>query len=387
MDNFLFNKLIRIRRNLHENPELGYNEIETSNIVKNELKTLNVSFKDGVAKTGVVAEITRGRKGKCVAIRADMDALPIFEDNDLDFKSKKPGVMHACGHDLHTSILIGVVNLLDDKDFNGKIKFIFQPSEEGVNGDNENKSGGQRIVEEGILDDCDYAIALHVHPLLPVGVLGYTIGQSLACSNSFKISITGKAGHAGAAPHLSNDAILIATDLVQNLHTIVSRNVPPIQPSVVSITKINGGTAPNVICDYVEIVGTVRSLDLDNYYRIIARMEEIVKGFSLLYSCKIDFHIGQFYPSLLNDSDVHLKVKKCAQDLFGEDSLFQLEPMLGGEDFAFYSRKIPSMFYWLGAKLDNCESFFLHHPKVQFDESCMKYGAKFLSDAALELLK
>lgn len=380
-------ELIAVRRKIHQNPELGYQEIETAKFICSKLDELGIPYQYGVAKTGIVAEIEKGSgDGKCIALRADMDALPMSEETNLVFASTKKGVMHACGHDIHTTVLLGAIMELQESDFNGKIKFVFQPSEEGTNGDVEKKSGGQRVVEEGVIDDVDYALGLHVHPLLEVGKLSYVLGNALACANHLRITVFGKSGHAGAAPHLANDAIVTATALVQNLHTIISRNIDPTQTGVLSITKINGGVVHNVIADKVEIEGTVRALDINNYNLIMKRIESIVEGVATAYDTKIDVSVDLFYPSVINSSIVHQELKDTAEQVFPQ-GLVELPPVMAGEDFAFFSRKVPSMFYFLGARDNNSdEHYFLHHPKVVFDEDCIEYGVEFMKNAALKLL-
>jgi len=385
MEQSSIDELIEFRRRLHQYPELGYQEFNTSKLLCKKLDELNISYKANLAKTGVIAEIEKG-EGKCVALRADMDALPIQEETNLEFASKSKGLMHACGHDIHTTMLLGAVKELKEKDFQGKIKFIFQPSEEGVNGDIEKKSGGQRIVELGVLDDVDYALALHLHPLLEVGKLNYALGNALACTSNFAIEVLGKAGHAGGAYHLAVDSVLIASTLVQNLHTIISRNIEPTKTGVLSVTMINGGEAPNIIADKVVLRGTIRALEIEVYNEIVKRMESIAQGVAKSFGAEINLSIDSFYPSLVNNAEVHQKLGNVAKEVFEEGAIASA-PFLGGEDFAFYSRKVPSMFYFLGAK-DNLgeESYFLHHPKVVFNEDCIKYGVDFLSKSALKLI-
>jgi len=381
----ILKELIEIRRHLHQTPELGYDEYNTSEYICKQLDKIGVKYRKGIAKTGVIAELDKG-SGSCVALRADMDALPVQEETNLEFASINPGIMHACGHDLHITMLLGACRILKDTDFTGKIKFIFQPSEEGVNGDPENKSGGQHIVESGVLNDVSFALALHVHPDMAAGTLGYTQETALAYVNDFRINVHGKAGHAGAAPHLSTDAILIACNLVQNLHTIVSRNISPTKAAVVSVTKINGGNAPNIIADLVEITGTVRSLDLKDYNIIMDRFSAIIEGVSKAFGARIELKTAQFYPSLINDSEIINILIPVAQEVFSGGFL-KIDPLLGGEDFAFYSRKVPSAFFFIGAKDVKDPPNFLHHPKVKFNEDCLPLGAEFLAKAALKLIK
>lgn len=385
MENYNLNHLIELRREIHRNPELGYNEVQTAKLIMKELDWLGIAYVSGAAGTGVVAEIKKG-KGKCVVLRADMDALPIEEEADVDFKSENKGIMHACGHDIHTTMLLGACAYLKDLDFNGTLRFIFQPSEESVINDHENKSGGQRIIEEGFLDNVDYVIALHVYSLLDVGTLAFIPGQALACTSTFTIEVKGKAGHAGAAPHLAIDAVLIASDLIQSLHHIVSRNISPTQPGVISITKIHGGIASNIIADKVLLGGTIRSLDLDNFNIMIGRMKKIIAGVALSYETEIDLKFELFYPSLLNNMELNNQLKPIANQIFKPFGLIEMEPSLGGEDFAFYSRKVPSVFYFIGARDNKEPVYFLHDSKVVLNEDCIALGVEFLAKSALHLL-
>ena len=395
MDKVLHNKLILIRRQIHANPEIGYQEFETANLICKELDVLKIPYKKNIAKTGVVASLKKG-EGPCIALRADMDALPIKEENNLSYKSVKKTknsngieipLMHACGHDMHTTMLLGAAALLKNADFKGTVKFIFQPSEEDVYDDPEKKSGGQRIVESGELNDVKAALALHVHPLLPVGKLAFKLGQALACANFFKIEIIGKMAHAAVAPHLGIDAILISSHIIQSVSSIVSKYIPPHEPTVISFTKINGGIAPNVIADKVILEGTVRALDLSTFNQVLERIEKIIEGARISFGCEIKIEYNLNYPSLLNDKNIHNSLSEVLNTVFGKENIFPVEAILGSEDFAFYSRKVPSMFYFLGAKDVSENSYFLHDSKVIFNEECIPFGSKLLCDGALELLK
>ncbi len=377
--------LIQFRRQLHQYPELGYNEFNTARSIRQKLDILKIPYESGIAKTGIVAELSKGN-GKCIALRADMDALPIQEETNLEFASKNKGIMHACGHDVHTTMLLGAAMKLKDSDFSGRIKFIFQPSEEGANGDAEKKSGGQRIVESGILKDVDYALGLHVNPLLEVGALSFAPGNAFAYTSNIAITILGKAGHAGAAPHLSVDAILIAGVLIQNLNTIVSRNISPTKSGVVSITMINGGNAPNVIAGSVKMRGTIRSLELPDYDLLVERISQIIKGVSESFNAKIEFTIDSFYPGVVNNPNVNDALEQTANEIFSK-GLIETEPVLAGEDFGFYSRAVPSMFYFIGARDVAEPCYFLHHPKVIVNEDCIPLGINFLAKSALKLLE
>jgi amidohydrolase len=395
MESQLFDKLVKIRRQIHANPEIGYQEFETSKLICSELDKLGIPFKKEIAKTGVVATLKKG-EGPAIVLRADMDALPIKEENTLSFKSEKKmkgheGVevplMHACGHDLHTTMLLGSAALLKEKDFKGTVKFVFQPSEEDVYDDPEKKSGGQRIVESGELDNVNAALGLHVHPLLPVGKVAYKLGQALACANFFKIEIIGKMAHAAVAPHLGIDAVLISSHLIQSITAITQKYVAPHEPIVVSFTKINGGIAPNVIADRVVLEGTVRALDLKTYNTVLERMNKIIEGTAILFDAGIKIEYSLNYPSLLNDENVHRQVSPALAGIFGTENVMPIEAILGSEDFAFYSRKVPSMFYFLGAQDTAEQCYFLHNSKVVFNEACIPFGSKLLSEGALHLLK
>src|SRR5258706_5890148 len=384
MNKDLSEHLIPLRLQLHQFPELGYQEHKTAKLISSELASLGIDHKSGIAKTGVVATLKKGT-GPCVVLRADMDALPMQEETGLPFSSKLDRVMHACGHDVHTAMLLGAASLLHKKDFTGTLKLVFQPSEEGTNNDPENKSGGQRIMESGELDGASAALALHVHPLMEVGTIGFTPGQAMAANSCFKMVIHGKSGHA-AFPHLGIDAILVATNLIQSAQAIVSRYTSPIEPVVLSFTKIEGGVAQNVIAEKVYLEGTIRAFDLRSMERVIERLNQMIAGASASFSAQITLEFNLRYPSLLNDPAIHSKIGNSLNAVFGNKNVIPIDPMLASEDFAFYSRKIPSMFYFLGAKSTTSDPFFLHHPKMQVNEECIAPGVTFLSEAALELV-
>ncbi len=378
--------LIKIRRDLHQIPEIGYQEHQTSEYIKNKLDEWGVTYQSGLAKgTGILAEIKKG-EGKCVLLRADIDALPMQEITGLEFSSKNDGVMHACGHDMHATMLLGAIMQLKDADFHGTVKCIFQPSEEGTNGDEDKKSGGQRIVEEGVLDGVDFALGLHVNPIAPAGMLSYTAGAALANAANFTIEIFGVSSHAGAAPHFAKDVVVAGSALVQNLQSIVSRNIAPLESGVVSVSTFHAGTAPNVIADYAKLTGTIRAMTDENFELIRKRVDQMINGISAAYEVEIKFTQDSYYPSVHNDDEVYKKLIPVAEQVFPM-GLHAIPPTLGAEDFAFYSRKVPSMFYFIGAMSEQKGAYFLHHPKVIFNEDCMMPGSDFLAKSALELLR
>ncbi len=382
----LTDRLTRIRRDLHRIPEIGYKEHETSAYIASRLDELGVPYQKGLAhSTGILAEIKKG-EGKCVLLRADIDALPMQEISGLEFSSKNDGVMHACGHDMHATMLLGAIIHLQNAEFSGTVKCVFQPSEEGTNGDAEKKSGGQRMVEEGVLDDVDFALALHVNPLAPVGMVNYSPGDALANAANFTIEIFGISSHAGAAPQFAKDVVVAGSALVQSLQSIVSRNIAPFDSGVVSISSFHAGTAPNVIADHAVLTGTLRAMTDQNFELIKKRVQQIIQGISNAYDVEIKLTLDSYYPSVNNEAEVHEKLAPVAQQIFPM-GLHAIPPTLGAEDFAFYSRKVPSMFYFIGAMSDQKGAYFLHHPKVIFNEDCMILGSEFLAKSALELLK
>jgi amidohydrolase len=387
-DKQLLQQLITIRRQLHQYPEIGYQEFKTSQLVASELSKAGIPFDSAVAdtKTGIIATLKKGA-GPTIVLRADMDALPMQEKTSLSFSSVHENVMHACGHDVHTTMLLGAALVLKDTAFNGCVQFVFQPSEEGNYDDPEKKSGGQRIIESGLLDGASAALALHVHPLLAVGKIAYTMGQALACVNFFRIEIKGKAGHAGAAPELAIDAIVIAAQVIQAVQTIISRNISPVEPGVISITTISGGGKENIIADSVILKGTIRALSKAVYDSIINRLKEMLAGIAVTFKAQIDFEITLEYPSLLNDPAIHQVLEKPLSGIFQQENVLAVAPLMGGEDFAFYSRKIPSMFYFLGARDEAEEAYFVHHPSVIINEDCIEKGVDFLTKSALRLLE
>lgn len=386
MDAQLTERLIHIRRQIHAQPELGYEEQHTSSLVKRELDQLGIDYISDVAGTGVIGSLTRGN-GPTVAIRADMDALPMQEETGLPFASKVNGKMHACGHDIHTTMLIGAAALLKQTDFQGTIKLLFQPSEEGPGNDPEKKSGARRFVEAGHLDDVQAALGLHVDPLMPVGQVSYSLGPALACTGFFTVEVNGKAAHAGASPQLGIDAVVIASQLVQSAQTIISRHTAPMETAVLSFTKINGGVAPNVIADRVILEGTIRALNLDVYEEVISRLGKLCEGLGQIHQAELNFDLYFSIPSVLNNGDIHHKLQGSLKDIFGEKNTIEKAPLLAGEDFCYYSRKVPAMFYMLGAQDPASPGFYLHHPKVIFNEQCIPYGASFLARGAVALLQ
>jgi len=385
MDATLFDKLVSIRRHLHQNPELSFTEFKTAAFVESQLAGLAIPT-ERLALTGVIGTLKKG-EGPTVILRADMDALPIDEESGVAFPSLTEGVMHACGHDIHTTMLLGAAHLLNDAHFAGTVKFVFQPAEEGpMRSPEPGKSGAQLIMESGRLTG-DAILGLHVHPLLPVGVLSYRLGEALANVGNFSIRITGKGGHPGFMRGVI-DPIAIAARLITGAHGLVGPQ-PEVPVAVLAITYVSTETNPsfNVIPNQVLLQGSLRANKMADYDDIIRRLRVLIGELEMEYGCTIVLEFSAYYPSLLNDEGLHERLAPVYEKVFGAGKLSPGLAYLVGEDFSFYSRVIPGQFYFLGAKTDQNDQYFLHHPKVTFNEDCIKYGASFLAEGALRLLQ
>ncbi len=369
--------LIAIRRHLHAHPELSYQEFATSSFVQQELQKLDIPF-EVKAATGVVG-LLKGKNPdkRIVALRADMDALPIKEANDVPYRSTNDGVMHACGHDVHTTCLLGTAMILSQlkNDWEGTVKLIFQPGEE------RNPGGASLLIKEGVLENPAPAaiIGLHVHPQLPVGKFSFRGGKIMASADEIYITIRSKGGHA-AAPQQTADTILIASQLVVALQQIISRNRNPFSPSVLSITSFQGGFTTNVIPSEVKLMGTFRAMDEDWRFKahdLIRRLAtELVQGMG----AEIDLHIDVGYPTVYNDESLYPIVQAAAIDFAGEAAIEETELRMGAEDFGYYSQVIPGCFFRLGT--GNVEKGIVsgvHTPTFDIDERAIERGAGMMA--------
>lgn len=370
------------RRDIHMHPELSFQEHRTANLVASELVAMGIETQTGVGKTGVVGYL--GDAGPVVAIRADMDALPIDEENDVPYRSQTPGVMHACGHDAHTAILLGVARLLSampDRPA-GQVRFLFQPSEEDA--DDENKSGATRMIEDKALEGVDAVIALHVASDLPSKQIAIVDGYASANEDSFEIWLRGTGGH-GAFPHQTVDPTFILAQVLNAIHGIRARRVNPTKAAAVSIGMIQAGATTNVIPSQVYVAGTMRSFDDEVRQQLrdeLARVLEI----SRVLGGDFELKLWPGYPSLYNDPDVARMIRVSTRDLMGAHALIDPEPIMGAEDFSYMTRKAPGAMFMLGAKMDNLDRPH-HTPVFDIDESVMPYGAAVLADAACRLLR
>lgn len=376
--------LIMHRRHIHMNPELSFSEKETMNYICEFLEQHDIPYKSGIAKYGVVAKIDGKRPGKCVALRADMDALPIREENSHNYISKNSGVMHACGHDAHTAILLTVCKILHDmKDsFDGTVKCIFQPGEETT-------GGAQPMIDCGVLENpaVDVCAALHVDPELESGTVMVKPGAIYASPDDFEIEITGRGGH-GAEPHLCVDPILTAAEIIVKLQSIVSRNISPFEQAVVSVGSVHGGDASNVIPNLVKITGTARAMN-ENVRNLLAeRIEDITKSVCDAAHAEYKYEFKKLYPPLINDENTAKDIYLSAVECLGEKScIYGGKSTMAGEDFAYFAEKVPSALFKLGcANRAKGIEYPIHSPKFDIDESCLTAGAMVFLDFVLRCL-
>lgn len=366
------NEVIAIRRHLHAHPELSYQEWETSKYIQEQLNFLKIPYTI-MAGTGVVGLIEgRNPHSRVVALRADMDALPIAEENSVPYKSQNAGVMHACGHDVHTACLLGAARILGEtkEDWEGTLKLIFQPGEE------RNPGGASLLIKEGVLENpTPQAIyALHVNPQLEAGLLSFRAGTVMASADEIFITLRSKGGHA-AAPHLTVDTILVASHIVVGLQQVISRARNPFAPSVLSITSFQGGYTTNVIPSEVKLMGTFRAMDEDWRYRAHALIKKQIHAMAESMGAEADVHIDVGYPMVYNDAALHEKSKALAEDYMGQENVQQTEMRMGAEDFGYYAQLIPACFFRLGtANAARGITAGVHTPRFDVDESAMAHG-------------
>jgi len=368
--------LIEVRRTIHMNPELGFDEVETSKLVAGWLEKLGLQVKKGMAGTGVVGFLQGDKEGKTVAIRADMDALPLEEANQVPYRSRVRGKMHACGHDAHVTILLGVARLFSSiqAQLKGNIKWIFQPAEEGG-------GGGRMMVEEGVLENpkVDAVFAAHLFPDIRIGEVGIYEREGLAATDRFIIKLLGKGGHV-AHPHLSRDPIYAAGHLITQIYSITSQSINPLDSAVIAIGKVGGGTAFNIIPDEVELFGTARSLTPHVREELKSRLEKVTQGVARSFEMdyQLDYQYG--YPALVNHPEMsHLVASACARGV-GKENIKFLRPSMGGEDFAYYLEKIPGSYFRLGCRNEGKGVVYpLHSSQFNIDEDALPFGVEMFT--------
>lgn len=375
-------EFISIRRHLHAHPELSYKEFKTSQFVQQKLKEYGIDF-EVMAITGVVGIIKGKNPGKrVVALRADMDALPILEKNEVPYRSKNEGIMHACGHDVHTSCLLGASKILNELkgEWEGTVKLIFQPGEE------KNPGGASLMIKAGVLENPKPAsvFALHVHPGLDVGKLSFRGGMVMASADEIYISVKSKGGHA-AAPHLTVDTILTGSQLVVNLQQIVSRMNNPFNPSVLSITSFQGGNTTNVIPSEVKLMGTFRAMNEEWRFKAHDLIKNICRKTGEISGAQIDVEIDVGYPFVVNDINLTERAKQKAGELIGDSRIEETEMRMGAEDFAFYSHLIPACFFRLGvANIEKNITSGVHTPTFNIDENAIETGMSIMAWLAIQ---
>lgn len=377
----IFPKIVEYRRHIHKNPELSNREFKTTEFIIKILNELSIKF-ERITETGVLGIVGRGEN--CIALRADIDALPLQEETQLPFASTNQGIMHACGHDIHTAVLLGVATILKkyENSLNGTIKLIFQPSEELIPG------GALKMIKAGVLKNPrpKYVLGQHIFPELNVGEIAVAAGPVMASGDELYWNFFGKASHA-AQPHMGNDPLMVAANLVLHFQNMLNKNKNPLSPAVLSITSIIGGKATNVFPEFVSMQGTLRTFDETLRNKLHNLIEEHSATFANLYDVKCDIDIRKGFPALVNDDFLANQFKNLMTDALGKDNIKDFEPKMWAEDFAYYALEIPSLFWFLGVKNPKEEQIFpLHNSKLNPDENAIKTGILAMFISAVELL-
>lgn len=369
--------LVEWRRQIHQYPELGFAEVITSQFIAQCLRQWGLEPITNIAQTGIVVTITGNRPGKILALRADMDALPIPENNDVSYKSKHEGMSHACGHDGHSAILLGVAHYLSEhRDFAGEVKLIFQPAEEGL-------GGAQAMIEAGITQGIDAIIGLHLWNSLPVGTVGVRQDNLMAASERFECIISGRGGHPGM-PQQTVDAVIVVTQIIQALQTIVARNINPFDPCVITIGQVLGGTRYNVIASTAEFRGTVRYFHSYLAEFLPKRIEDVIRGVCQIHGAEYELNWHRTSPPVINEPKVTDLVRGVAQSLMEipQNIIYDCQSM-AGEDFSYFQAQIPGCFFFLGCANPQIElNYPHHHPRFNFEETALMYGVEMLVSCA-----
>jgi len=388
--------IIPLRHRIHANPELGNREFQTAALVAEHLRSLGLEVETGIAHTGVVGVLRGGRPGPTIAVRADMDALPVVEQTDFPFKStvrteylgQQVGVMHACGHDIHTSVQMGVAGVLASMrdEIPGTVVFIFQPAEEGAPTGEE--GGAELMLKEGLFQkhNPEVIFGLHSNAEMEVGQVGYAVGPALASVDRFRITITGKQAH-GAKPEESVDPIVMASHFVAAAQTIRSRNLSPLAPSVVTVGLMRGGQRYNIIPESVYMEGTVRTYDEAVQDQVEQRLRELLEGITSAFGGGFEMVYERYTPPTVNDPDLTARMVPTIRRVLGEDNVFERDPVMGGEDFAFYAREIPGFFYFLGTREPGGESGGIHTPTFRAVDESIPVGMRVMTSLVLDYLR
>lgn len=377
-------ELVTWRRWFHQHPELGFEEIETARYIEELLANWGLKV-EHVGSTGLLVVLQGSTTGPVLALRADMDALPVTEQTGLSFASLRPGVMHACGHDAHLAILLGTIRLLQAERhrLSGTLKFIFQPSEENPPG------GALDLIQRGVLKEpqVDAVVGLHVSPGFPAGCVALKEGVTMAAADLFEVAVQGRGGH-GSAPHQARDPVVAAAEMILAMQTAVSRRLNPLEPAVVSVGTVAAGTRPNVIPEEVRLSGTIRSLKDETRRQLPCWLENIVTGVARAHDVQAEFKYLEGYPPVVNDASLTAQVRRAAARVVGSLRVLELvEPSMGGEDFAYYAQKVPGCYFYLGVKSGEGNLEPWHSPRFVLDERALPVGAAVLAQVALDFLR
>jgi IAA-amino acid hydrolase len=379
-------QLVAWRRAIHQHPELSFHEVETARLVAGALRAMGLDVQTGVGRTGVVGRLGGGpgrRAGRTIALRADMDALPIQEETGLPFASQVPGLMHACGHDAHVACLLGAATLLaETPPQRGEVRFLFQPSEETV--DREAQGGAARMIHDGAMRGVDAVIGLHTWPEVPAGQVSLSPGPQMAAAGKFAIEVRGQGGH-GAAPHQTVDPIVLSAQAIVALQTVVSRRLDPVDPGVVTIGTIHGGTQDNIIPESVALTGTLRSLSREVYDQLVHEVQHTL-GVVRALGGDFDVTFTAGYPVTSNDPELTALVTQVARDLLGEDAVIPARPVMKGEDFALLAADVPGCYMRLGTGFPGQPPRKHHDPHFDIDERALPIGTAVLAASALRYL-
>jgi amidohydrolase len=375
----LYPEMVETRRYLHMHPELSFKEVETARYIADFYKNLGIRPREHVGGNGVVARVKGAKPGKTIALRADFDALPIQEENDVPYQSQVPGVMHACGHDGHTATLLMLAKAIHElkDELEGEYVFIHQHAEEYAPG------GAKAMIEDGCLEGVDAIFGTHLWATVPVGHIQYRRGPFMAAADRFEVTIQGHGGH-GAQPHLSKDAVVVGAQLVTNLQQVISRRINPIRSAVLTVGSFSSGDAFNIIADTAKITGTVRTFDEDVRDRVEKEIERIIQGTCLAADCTYDYHYFRGYPPVVNHEAETAFLADCAKEIEGVTNVEEVDPSMIGEDFAYYLQHVKGVFFFTGADPEKADPAYPHHhPRFDIHEKAMLIAAKTLGAAAI----
>ena len=376
----LLDEVVATRRDLHAHPELGFEEERTAAMVAARLRELGFDVHTGIGKTGVVGVLRGSQPGKTIMLRADMDGLPLDEENDVPYRSQTPVHMHACGHDGHVAMLLGAARVVAGRrdEVAGTVCFLFQPAEEG-------RGGAKAMIEDGVLErfGIERAYGLHLSSSHPVGHVGFREGLFYASSDSIEITIEGKGGH-GAAPHLSIDPVYVASQFVVAVQQIVSRNIDPIEPAVVTIGAINGGTTHNVIPSRVRLLGTVRAFDAGVREKMAERIERVLRGVCESAGATYAYEYLWRYPVTSNDVEQTRYARALAERVIGAERVAEVPKLMGAEDFSFFAERVPACFFTIGSNGGADSAWPHHHARFDIDESALEAGVRMMTALALD---